>query len=57
MSKCLNCNKNLSCGCKKRTASDGKSCCSDCLSSYEAGLKKLKTTTANNVVIYKAPKK
>jgi hypothetical protein len=44
MSACLNCNRKLSCGCQKRTASDGKSVCSNCLSNYERNLK------ANGVV-------
>jgi hypothetical protein len=39
MSACLNCNRKLSCGCQKRTASDGKSVCSNCLSNYERNLK------------------
>lgn len=54
MSKCLNCNKSLSCGCKKRTASDGKSCCSDCLSTYEAGLKNI-STPVSPVTVFKVP--
>lgn len=36
MAKCGNCGKNLSCGCQKRTAKDGKSVCSNCIASYEA---------------------
>lgn len=40
--KCLNCAKNLSCGCKKRKASDGKSCCTSCLKSYETKLSTIK---------------
>jgi len=39
MANCLNCKKALSCGCQKRTASDGKSVCSTCLQGYEARLK------------------
>jgi hypothetical protein len=39
MATCSNCGKGLSCGCQKRTASDGKSVCSNCLSKYEATLK------------------
>lgn len=36
---CPNCNTKLSCGCQKKTASDGKSVCSSCISSYESKLK------------------
>jgi hypothetical protein len=32
--KCQNCNAKLSCGCKKRVAKDGKSCCSSCVKAY-----------------------
>lgn len=37
---CPNCNRKLTCGCKKRTASDGKQCCASCVSTYEKTLKK-----------------
>ena len=40
MSKCSNCGKTLSCGCKKRTATDGKSCCQDCVNQYNANIVK-----------------
>jgi hypothetical protein len=39
MATCLNCSKKLSCGCQQRKASDGKSCCTNCLSNYESKLK------------------
>lgn len=39
MATCSNCKKKLSCGCKKRTASDGTRCCSYCITSYETQLK------------------
>jgi len=42
MSKCGNCKKSLGCSCKKRTASDGTSCCANCLSSYEIIVKQTK---------------
>jgi transcription elongation factor Elf1 len=32
---CPNCNATLSCGCQKRTASDGKQVCSSCIDIYE----------------------
>jgi len=40
MSTCPNCKSKLTCGCQKRTASNGSSVCSTCISSYEASLKK-----------------
>ena len=43
MAMCSNCKSNLSCGCQKRTASDGKSVCTKCQTSYEAKLKQTKT--------------
>ena len=39
MAQCTNCKRNLSCGCQKKTASDGKSCCSNCITQYENDLK------------------
>lgn len=57
---CSNCNTKLSCGCQKRTASDGKSVCSTCLAAYEAVIKKNQNPNQNsptNVnVFYNAPK-
>ncbi len=38
-SKCTHCGKQLSCGCQKRTASNGKSVCTSCITAYEAKLK------------------
>jgi len=56
MSACLNCNKKLSCGCQKRTASDGKSVCSNCLSNYERNLKANGVVvTPQRVTVFKAP--
>jgi hypothetical protein len=37
---CPNCRAVLSCGCQRRTATDGKQLCSSCLQSYEQNLKK-----------------
>jgi len=64
---CSNCNAKMSCGCQKRKASDGTSCCSSCLAFYEKGLQNKKqivstatTPTVNknvwNVDRYKANK-
>jgi len=36
---CLNCGSKLTCGCQKKTASDGKQVCSSCLQNYETSLK------------------
>lgn len=36
---CPNCNSQITCGCQKRTASDGKQVCSTCLTAYENKLK------------------
>ena len=42
---CQNCKAKLSCGCQKRTASNGGSVCTNCLISYEQSLKKPKAMT------------
>ena len=36
---CQNCTRKLSCGCQKKTASDGKQVCSQCIQDYEKKLK------------------
>jgi hypothetical protein len=43
MATCSNCKARLSCGCQRRTASNGTSVCSNCLSSYEASLTQIQT--------------
>lgn len=43
MAQCLNCKRSLSCGCQKKTASDGKSCCSNCIADYEKKIQKEKS--------------
>jgi hypothetical protein len=45
MSICPNCKSKLSCGCQKRTASDGLGVCSNCLPQYEAQLKASRSST------------
>jgi hypothetical protein len=35
---CPNCSAPISCGCQKRTASDGRQVCSSCLAAYERKL-------------------
>lgn len=61
---CTNCGAKLSCGCQKRTASDGRAVCGTCIAAYEAGLKQIKvgippasTKPSNVSVFYTAPKK
>ena len=39
MSTCKNCGTRLSCGCQKRTATDGKGTCTKCVAAYNAKLK------------------
>lgn len=48
MAKCNNCGAKLGCSCKKRTASDGKSCCANCIANYERIIKKSGSTTSRN---------
>lgn len=43
---CPTCNSRLSCGCQKRTASNGASVCTLCITRYEADLAAKKN--ANN---------
>lgn len=55
MAKCANCGATLTCGCQKRTTSDGKSACSNCINKIpkttapatKQELPKPTTTTAN----------
>lgn len=42
MAQCSNCKRNLSCGCQKKTASDGKSVCNSCITEYENKIKNKK---------------
>ena len=61
--KCTNCGSVLSCGCQKRTASDGRAVCGACITNYEASLKQAKLSSPGNTapsnvnVFYTAPKK
>lgn len=47
MATCLNCKKNLSCGCQKKVASDKKSVCTNCIGAYETRLVKQKVAVAS----------
>jgi hypothetical protein len=39
MATCANCGATLSCGCQKRTTSDGKSACSNCINKIQKTIK------------------
>lgn len=39
MANCPNCGAKLSCGCQRRTASDGKQGCAQCIPRYEEQLR------------------
>ena len=41
---CLYCGTKLTCGCQKKTASDGRVVCVSCLQRYEDNLKEQKDT-------------
>ena len=45
---CNNCRMKMGCGCNKRTASDGKSCCASCINAYEAQIKTLKNNSSTS---------
>ena len=56
---CPNCNTRLSCGCQKRTASNGSQVCSLCLNKYEGTLTSPQPTAkkATVKVLYTGPQK
>ena len=50
MAICGNCKAKMGCSCQKRKASDGKSCCTKCISTYEGKLKaKAKKNTGSSI--------
>ena len=57
MAKCSNCSKTMSCGCQRRTASDGRTVCSSCSNAYEKSINSpksvIQTDLQNNVGRYK----
>jgi len=55
MSTCSNCKKSLSCGCQRRTASNGMAVCTTCIGTYEASLgnKPVVNATATKVLYQK----
>jgi hypothetical protein len=42
---CPNCNATITCGCQKRTASDGVQVCSSCIDAYERKLAEARNQT------------
>lgn len=48
MQKCLNCDSQITCGCQRRHASDGKLVCTKCLEQYEKTLVELKEVKKEN---------
>jgi len=49
MARCGNCGAKYGCSCKLRKASDGKSCCANCISNYEKVLKQTKKANPKDV--------
>lgn len=47
MNTCPNCGSQITCGCQKRVASDGKQACGSCIVTYEQQL--AETRILNNV--------
>jgi hypothetical protein len=47
MANCPNCGAVITCGCQRKTASDGKQGCSQCIPAYEQALKR-RTAGGNN---------
>jgi hypothetical protein len=47
MQKCLNCDSQITCGCQRRHATNGKLVCTKCLADYEKTLQELKQTTSS----------
>lgn len=47
---CPNCNSRLSCGCQKRTASNGVTVCTMCITRFEADLAAKKNKAAQSVI-------
>lgn len=51
---CQNCRNKLSCGCQKRTASNGAQVCSNCITSYESNLINVKNKPTSTILYAKA---
>jgi len=58
MATCQNCKRTLSCGCQRKTASDGKQVCSYCIDSYQGSKStsfKSNTKDVSNEPVIKTP--
>jgi hypothetical protein len=55
MPQCQNCKARLNCACQIRVASDGKSCCSSCVSTYEYTVKTITKGAKLNIISSKPP--
>lgn len=58
MATCQNCKRTLSCGCQRKTASDGKQVCSYCIDAYQGtskSSKNINTANTSNKPIIKTP--
>lgn len=47
MQKCLNCDSQITCGCQRRHATDGRLVCTKCLADYEKKIAEQKQQTNN----------
>ena len=56
MAKCPNCGAGMSCGCQRRTASNGATACSSCVNKLEAKLTAEKQTAQSNIALQKEGK-
>lgn len=58
---CNNCKSKMTCGCQKRTASNGTAVCSNCVMAYENSLKRNNPANPQNInitkAVYSPPKK
>ena len=51
MSTCPNCSKKLTCGCQRKTASNGRVVCNTCAATYETSLKTTKPKAKESPVL------
>jgi len=50
MSKCPNCGSKITCGCQRRTTSDGRSACTNCVNKPVKTTKETETVTPKKTV-------
>lgn len=48
MRTCPNCGSTITCGCQDRVASNGRQCCSSCITLYEQQIAAAKAAIQNN---------